>query len=121
MDDAVSLQDVPYESILEHDRALSQWHDSLPEELKIDEYRIARGLASLEVANRRLSVQIMVMRLCFHHIRFTLHRPYACAAVSTNTSRTSPSLEAAVAAADKVISLVAQTHPDYLTNNSLGL
>lgn len=120
MDDAVSLRAVSYESILEHDRTLSQWHSSLPEELKLDEYRIARGLASSELADRRLAVQIRVIHLCFHHVRFTLHRPYASAAVGINSSRTSPSLEAAVTAADKVISLVAQTQPDYHANNSLG-
>ena len=46
MDDAVSVRPVPYERIQANDRALAQWFDSMPQELDMDEYRVARSLAS---------------------------------------------------------------------------
>lgn len=120
MDDAVSLRPVPYDAILRHDRALTHCLDSLPEELKLDEYRTARNLASHEITECRTAVQSVVIRLCLYQVRFTLHRPYASGAVGKNPSaRTSQSLETAVAAADKVISMVAQTHPDLVANHTL--
>src|SRR6188768_608635 len=57
MDDAVSIRPVPYENVQANDRALTQWMDNLPHELDLDEYRVARSLASSNIATRRLGVQ----------------------------------------------------------------
>jgi hypothetical protein len=140
MDDAVSVRQVPYESVLANDRSLLQWMDTLPEELDLDEYRVARNLASSNPSIRRLGVQSVIIRTSYYHIRFTLHRPYASAASSAaastsnsaavnvipKTSLVDPakmaqSLEIAVGAADKLITLVGQSRPDFLANSSLAV
>ncbi|TFK74442.1 hypothetical protein BDN72DRAFT_53904 [Pluteus cervinus] len=129
MDDAVSVRPVPYESIQANDRALAQWFDSMPQELDMDEYRVARSLASSDYSIRRLGVQSMIIRTSYYHIRFTLHRPYASAnpLAAPNSSRKNPSLDApkraqsleiAVNAADKLISM---TRSDFLTNSTLAV
>ncbi|KAF8656412.1 hypothetical protein AX16_002556 [Volvariella volvacea WC 439] len=124
MDDAVSVRPVPYESVLANDRALTQWMDNLPPELDLDEYRVARSLASPNIAQRRLGVQSMIVRTSYYHIRFTLHRPYASAShphllsrskdasssdppssSPTEPPKTAQSLEIAVSAADKLIQM----------------
>ncbi|KAJ3485607.1 hypothetical protein NLJ89_g11886 [Agrocybe chaxingu] len=129
MDDAVSVRPVPYENVQANDRALTQWMDNLPEELDLDEYRVARSLASTNVAVRRLGVQSVIIRTSYYHIRFTLHRPYASASTSSPASSKSPatdsaksaqSLEIAVGAADKLITMVGQSRPDFLANSSLA-
>lgn len=120
MDDAVSLRPVAYESILRHDRALAQWLESLPKELNLNEYDTARSLSSTDIGERRLAVQSIIMRLSFYRIRFTLHRPYANTSAGKDSSPVTQSLETAVAAADKVVSMVAQTHSGYLSNIGLG-
>ncbi|KAF9569447.1 hypothetical protein CPC08DRAFT_701929 [Agrocybe pediades] len=129
MDDAVSIRPIPYENVQANDRALTQWMDSLPPELNMDDFRVARSLASPNIAIRRLGVQSVIIRTSYYHIRFTLHRPYASA--STNPSNKHPptidpaksaeSLEIAVSAADKLIAMVGQTRPDFLANSSLAV
>jgi hypothetical protein len=135
MDDAVSVRPVPYESVQANDRALTQWMDTLPPELDLDEYRVARSLASPNTATRRLGVQSVVIRTSYYHVRFTLHRPYASAAPAPSTglsngkaSSSTPdppmsaqSLEVAVGAADKLITMVGQSRPDFLANSSLAV
>ena len=112
MDDAVSFRAVPYASVQERDRLLSEWYAALPEELDLDEYRIARSLASPITSVRRLGVQSVIIRTAYHHIRFTLHRPYA---------KVPESLEIAVSAASQLIALVGQTRPDFLSNTALAV
>ncbi|TFK83343.1 hypothetical protein K466DRAFT_498628, partial [Polyporus arcularius HHB13444] len=112
MDDAVSFRAVPYASVQERDRLLSEWYLALPEELDLDEYRIARSLASPITSVRRLGVQSVIIRTAYHHIRFTLHRPYA---------KVPDSLEIAVSAASQLIALVGQTRPDFLSNTALAV
>ncbi|KAI0786459.1 hypothetical protein C8Q75DRAFT_771832 [Abortiporus biennis] len=112
MDDAVSFKAVPYSCIQEHDKQLIQWMESLPNELDLDEYHIARALASPTTSVRRLGVQSVIIRTAYHHIRFTLHRPYAHIASS---------LETAVSAASQLITLVGQTRPDFLSNTALAV
>lgn len=119
MNDAVSLRAVPYENVLAHDRALAQWMDTLPEELNLDGYQLARSLSSPIPATRRLGVQSTVIRTCFYHIRFTLHRPYTSSV--GRMSRTAQSVEAAFNAADQVITLIGHTRADYLANTSLAV
>ncbi|KAI0751252.1 hypothetical protein C8Q80DRAFT_561406 [Daedaleopsis nitida] len=112
MDDAVSFRAVPYSSVQEKDRMLTEWYDALPSELDLDDYRIARSLASPITAVRRLGVQSVIIRTAYHHIRFTLHRPYA---------KVPESLEIAVSAASQLIALVGQTRPDFLSNTALAV
>ncbi|KAI0637714.1 hypothetical protein C8Q77DRAFT_385100 [Trametes polyzona] len=112
MDDAVSFRAVPYSSVQEKDRILTEWYDSLPHELDLDEFRIARSLASPITAVRRVGVQSVIIRTAYHHIRFTLHRPYA---------KVPESLEIAVSAASQLIALVGQTRPDFLSNSALAV
>ncbi|KAJ7087254.1 fungal-specific transcription factor domain-containing protein [Mycena belliarum] len=126
MDDAVSVRPVPYDSVLANDRALTQWHENLPQELDLDEYRIARNLASSNLAARRLGVQSVIIRTSFYHIRFTLHRPYASAHANASKlsgmdlSKSSQSLEIAVNAADKLITMTGQSRPDAHTNSAIA-
>ncbi|KAG6813444.1 hypothetical protein H0H92_010778 [Tricholoma furcatifolium] len=132
MDDAVSVRPVPYESVMANDRALTQWMEELPSELDLDEYRVARSLASPNTATRRFGVQSVIIRTSYYHIRFTLHRPYASAnpsaGLSNNKSSSSAdppksaqSLEIAVGAADKLITMVGQSRPDFLANSALAV
>jgi hypothetical protein len=123
MDDAVSLRPVSYEAIMSHDRALTEWLDSLPPELNIDHYRLARSLASPQSDVRRLGVQSVVIRSAYYHVRFTLHRPYASRTRAENSEdqnefdarEIAQSLEIAVNAADQLTSLVCQSRPDFVS------
>ncbi len=132
VDDALSVRPVPYENVQANDRALVQWLNDLPTELDLDEYRVARSLASPNIAVRRFGVQSVIIRASYHHIRFTLHRPYASAAVNNNgigtgkssnidASKTAQSLEIAVSAAEKLITMVGQSRPDFVANVSLAV
>jgi hypothetical protein len=121
MDNAVSMRPVSYDSVLDNDRALTQWMDALPQELNLDEFRIARSLASPISDIRRLGVQSVIIRTAYYHIRFTLHRPYVSALKGDPQSRASRSLDIAVSAADKLITMVCQAHPDFLANTSLSV
>lgn len=127
MDDAVSVRPVPYENVAANDRALTQWMDNLPPELDLDEYRVARSLASSNLATRRQGVQSVIIRTSYYHIRFTLHRPYASAGPNSkdkpnvSPEKQAQSLETAVSAADKLITMVGQSRPDFLANSSLAV
>ncbi|KAJ3935633.1 MAG: fungal-specific transcription factor domain-containing protein [Lentinula lateritia] len=133
MDDAVSVRPVPYESVQANDRALKQWMDNLPSELNLDEYKVARNLASTNANLRRLGVQSVIIRTSYLHIRFTLHRPYASAGMiqsalsssasskSASDNKHSQSLEIAVGAASELITMVGQSRPDFLANSSLAV
>ncbi|KAF5387736.1 hypothetical protein D9615_000063 [Tricholomella constricta] len=133
MDDAVSVRPVPYESVQANDRALTQWMEELPSELDLDEYRVARSLASPNTATRRIGVQSVIIRTSYYHIRFTLHRPYASAnnspgaglsngkSSATDPPKSAQSLEIAVGAADKLITMVGQSRPDFLANSALAV
>ncbi|KAJ7265850.1 fungal-specific transcription factor domain-containing protein [Mycena haematopus] len=126
MDDAVSVRPVPYDSVQANDRALTQWMENLPPELDLDEYRLARNLASSNQATRRLGVQSVIVRTSYYHIRFTLHRPYANANTNSKMSggelpKSAQSLEIAVNAADKLITMTAQSRPDFLTTSPLAV
>lgn len=131
VDDALSIRTVPYESVQANDRALVQWMENLPPELDLDEYRVARSLASPNLAVRRLGVQSIIIRTSYYHIRFTLHRPYASTSVDNvaatgkpsnlDASKTAQSLEIAVSAAEKLITMVGQSRPDIIANVSLAV
>lgn len=132
MDDAVSVRPVPYENVQANDRALTQWLENLPPELDLDDFRVARSLASPNLNMQRLGVQSVIIRTSYLHIRFTLHRPYASIAANPNpppTSKNSPvdiskyaqSLEIAVSAAEKLIAMVGHIRPDHLAKTSLAV
>ena len=135
MDSAVSMRPVAYETVQAHDRALTQWMETLPEELALDEFRVARSLASPNTTTRRLGVQSVIIRTSYYHIRFTLHRPYASTPLpkpsdkqhlsskekQAKNERHALSLDIAVGAADKLITLVGQARPDFLANASLAV
>ncbi|KAJ7873396.1 hypothetical protein B0H14DRAFT_2720565 [Mycena olivaceomarginata] len=112
MDDAVSVRPVPYDSVQANDRALTQWMDNLPAELDLDEYRLARNLASSNLATPPPGVQSVIVRTSYYHIRFTLHRPYANASI--NSKMTSGELP-------KLITMTAQSRPDFITNTALAV
>ena len=80
VDDAVSIRPQTYDSVQERDRELLSWMEELPKELDLDEYRLARYLASPLPSSVRLAAQSIVYRTSYYHIRFSLHRPYAAAA-----------------------------------------
>lgn len=139
MDSAVSLRPVPYDTVLAHDKSLTTWMDALPRELNLDEFKIARALASPDIMVRRLGVQSVIIRTSYYHIRFTLHRPYASASPSpplssgdkdkdekakkdtAKSERQANSLDIAVGSADKLITLVDHARPDFLANASLAV
>jgi hypothetical protein len=137
VDDAVSIRAVPYERVQEHDQKLVDWMETLPKELDLDEFQMARALAGPMPSVMRLGVQSIILRTSCYHIRFTLHRPYAAAAhdltaqakgggISSNgksavSERYGQSLDIAVSAADKLIQLVSQGRPDQLSNTSLAV
>jgi len=117
MNDAVSFRPVPYDSVLAHDRTLSEWIESLPEELVFDQHSIACSLTSTVPSVLRPAVQCIVAHSAFHHIRFTLHRPYTTA--SGKLHRRVQSVDTAVMAADKLISIAEQTRSHFLANEAL--
>lgn len=135
MDSAISMRPVAYETVQAHDRALTQWMDTLPSELDLDEFRVARSLASSNTITRRFGVQSVIIRTSYYHIRFTLHRPYASVPSlkvgdkrhssfkdkHAKNERHTLSLDIAVGAADKLITLVGQARPDFLANASLAV
>jgi len=62
MDSAVSLRHEPYDTDLAHDKLLTDWMEKLPPELDLDEFRIARALASPDTVVRRLGVQSVIIQ-----------------------------------------------------------
>lgn len=112
MNDAVSFRPVQYSSIQDHDRQLIKWYHDLPTDLDLDDYSLERSLASPVTSVRRLGVQSVIIRTAYHHIRFTLHRPYASIPSS---------LDIAVRAASQLITLVGQTRSAFLSNSALAV
>ncbi|THH12360.1 hypothetical protein EW145_g79 [Phellinidium pouzarii] len=137
VDDAVAVQPVAYDNVQERDRELVSWMNGLPKELDLDEYRLARSLASPMPSSMRLGAQSIIMRTSYYHIRFSLHRPYAAAAhdsqrhaisnsksgqgSTASSEHMAQSLDTAVGAADKLIQLVGQARPNLLANSSLAV
>lgn len=113
VNDAVSLRPVAYSSILAHDLALTEWMESIPPELELDEYALARDLTSPIFSVRRLAVLSITIRTFYHNIRFTLHWPYS--SVRGKLSLNAQSLEIAVTSAGKVIATVGQMGTEFLS------
>lgn len=126
MDDAVSVRPVPYERVIAQDKTLERWLQMLPPELDLDDYRLARALSSTVLSIRRTGAQSLCLRIFFHHVRFTLHRPYASPwkpspSNHVRDARWQQSLETAINAADRLTQLVTQARPDFLANSSLAV
>ncbi|KAF8499313.1 fungal-specific transcription factor domain-containing protein [Gautieria morchelliformis] len=126
MDDAVSVRPVPYERVIAQDKVLERWLQTLPPELDLDDYRLARALSSSVLSIRRTGAQSLCVRIFFHHVRFTLHRPYASPwkpspSNHVHDARWQQSLETAISAADRLTQLVTQARPDFLANSSLAV
>jgi hypothetical protein len=125
MDDALSTRGVRYEEVERNDRILQGWLDDLPPELDMDEFRMARALASEDVRQRRLGVQSVILTCAYYHIRFTLHRPYTNASAKSTSrlpaEKIQRSMDTAVNAAGRLINLVAQVQPEFFNNTSLAV
>lgn len=131
MDDAVSVRPVAYERVISQDQALQHWQDTLPREINLDDYQMARGLSSKELVARRAGLQSLCIRIFYYHVRFTLHRPYCGPWRSQSTahgahaapqdSRWQASLDTAVSAADRLTHLVSHASPDFMANSSLAV
>lgn len=126
MDDAVSVRPVPYDRVMAQDKVLERWLQTIPSELDLDDYRLARALSSSVLSIRRTGAQSLCLRIFFHHVRFTLHRPYASPWKPSPSSlvrdaRWQQSLETAINAADRLTQLVTQARPDFLANSSLAV
>jgi hypothetical protein len=116
--------------------------ESLPPELDLDEFRIARALTSPDTVVRRSGVQGVIICTSYYHIPFTLYRSYASASPlpplssgdkdkhdkcekdpkdAAKSGRQANSLDIAVGSADKLITLVDHARPDFLANASLAV
>ncbi|KAI0041997.1 hypothetical protein FA95DRAFT_627873 [Auriscalpium vulgare] len=119
MDDATSLRPVAYGTILDMDRLLQQWLDGLHPELNVDDLSLIRSATSPATSTRRLAVQSIFLRAMFLHIRFALHRAYAGSSLRGDSPEMSTSMNIAVDAADKLISLAMHVRPDSLGSAAL--
>jgi hypothetical protein len=120
MDDAVSLQPVPYDSILAKDRHLQEWWDTLPPELDMDGYALVNCLTSPTVSKRCIGVQSIVVRTAFLHVRFATHRHYA-SLVRSERSKYMKSLEISFEAAEKLIALSSHARPETLNHTAVSM
>ncbi|KZS97727.1 hypothetical protein SISNIDRAFT_405563, partial [Sistotremastrum niveocremeum HHB9708] len=119
MDDLLSVKPVPYERITAHDKTLSQWQDSFPAEVKLDDCDVKQALASDRLSVRRAGIQCLCLRLVGYHCQLAMHRPYATINSVQNSSGGSSSLQAATKAATMIIHLSSTTRHDFLGNPAL--
>ena len=119
-DDAVSLQPVPYDSVLEKDRHMQEWWDTLPPEMDMDGYALINLLTSPTTSKRCIGVQSVVVRAAFLHVRFAMHRHYASLARSER-SKYQKSLEVSFDAAEKLIALTAHARPETLNHTAVSM
>jgi hypothetical protein len=118
VDDAVSVVPVPYERVMAHDHDIEKWLTNLPPDIDLDDTRLARGLSPpSSVPQRRRAVQSLCLRAQALHVRFTLHRPFTTPQLRQAVGQYS--FDTAVAAADRLISLIMLARPEYLANTSL--
>jgi hypothetical protein len=73
-------------------------------------------VSSEDINDRRQRVHCTLIKVCLGHIRFTLHRPSASAAVVASKEK-HRSVDAAVTVADQLISTVV---PDYIASHMPG-
>jgi hypothetical protein len=116
--DATSLRSAPYGTILDHDRLLQEWLESLPADIVMDDVTLAQSLTAPLAATRRAGVQGAALRLAFLHARFALHRAHAggTGVLCGETPEMATSMALAVDAASTLLTTATQLHP-----TSLGL
>lgn len=120
MDDILSIRPIPYDRVLEHDRALEAWHDGLPPDMLHNDYQLSRSLSpAATLASSRLAVQSLCMRAQLFHVRLTLHRPFATPHASRDPA-TTKSFEVAVNSASRLIQMLSQARPEFFSNPRLA-
>ncbi|VDC00073.1 unnamed protein product [Peniophora sp. CBMAI 1063] len=77
----LSLRPVAYTRIQARDDELQHFMDTLAPSLKLPAEDIVQLLISQHTGLRRQGVQALVVQMAALHIRFMLHRPYACGEV----------------------------------------
>jgi hypothetical protein len=110
--DATSLRSAPYGTVLDHDRLLQEWHDSLPADVVMDDVTLAQSLTAPLAATRRAGVQGAALRLAFLHARFALHRAHAGGTgdLCGETPEMATSMALAVDAASALLTTGTQLH-----------
>ncbi|KAI0059896.1 hypothetical protein BV25DRAFT_1993355 [Artomyces pyxidatus] len=121
MDDATSLRPVPYGNILDMDRLLQQWLDGLPTELNLDDLSLIRSIVSPITSIRKLGVQSLFLRATFLHVRFALHKAHASGSLRGDSPEMSTSMNIAIDAADKLMTLVLHVRPESLGGVAVGV
>lgn len=114
--DATSLRSAPYGTILDHDRLLQEWLESLPADIVMDDVTLAQSITAPLAATRRSGVQGAALRLAFLHARFALHRAHAggTGVLCGETPEMATSMALAVDAASALLTTGAQLHPTSL-------
>ncbi|KAH8992164.1 hypothetical protein EDB83DRAFT_2479129 [Lactarius deliciosus] len=114
--DATSLRPIPYGSILDQDRLLQEWHESLPADIVMDDVTLAQSITAPLAATRRAGVQGAALRLAFLHARFALHRAHAGGSGSLcgETPEMATSMALAIDAANALLATGTQLHPTSL-------
>jgi hypothetical protein len=115
MENAVSFGSVTYETFKRNDQLLVEWLETLPPEIDLDYPDLSQALLSPLTSRRRVSVQSIITRTAFYHIRFTLHRPYA---IGPDSEKTRESRKIAIESAEKLLALAKQTSPGYMDGNT---
>ncbi|KAI9450500.1 hypothetical protein BJY52DRAFT_1191779 [Lactarius psammicola] len=107
---------VPYGTILDHDRLLQEWHESLPADIVMDDVALAQSITAPLAATRRAGVQGAALRLAFLHARFALHRAHAGGSGSLcgETPEMATSMALAIDAANALLATGTQLHPTSL-------
>jgi len=114
--DATFLRPVPYGTILDHDRLLQEWLESLPADIVMDDVTLAQSITAPLAATRRAGVQGAALRLAFLHARFALHRAHAggTGSLCGETPEMATSMALAVDAASALLTTGTQLHPTSL-------
>ena len=114
--DATSLRSAPYGTILDHDRLLQEWLETLPADIVMDDITLAQSITAPLAATRRAGVQGAALRLAFLHARFAFHRAHAgsTGVLCPETPEIATSMALAVDAASALLTTGTQLHPTSL-------
>jgi hypothetical protein len=114
--DATSLRSAPYGTILDHDRLLQEWLETLPADIVMDDITLAQSITAPLAATRRAGVQGAALRLAFLHARFAFHRAHAgsTGVLCGETPEMATSMALAVDAASTLLTTGTQLHPTSL-------
>ena len=114
--DATFLRPVPYGAILDHDRLLQEWLETLPADIGMDDVTLAQSITAPLAATRRTGVQGAALRLAFLHARFALHRAHVGGngSMCGDTPEMATSMALAVDAANALLTTGTQLYPTSL-------